>query len=59
MRTITLELPDTSADLANNLSKTDKDKLSTFVQFWLNSFFYGFFSSPCVDSTNSKRLTTV
>ena len=38
MRTIKLELPDTSADLVNKLSKADKDKLTTFVQFWLNSF---------------------
>jgi hypothetical protein len=38
MRTITLEIPDSSADLVSKLSKADKDKLSGFVQFWLNSF---------------------
>ena len=37
MKTIRVELPDTSADLVSKLSKTDKDKLSTFVQFWLYS----------------------
>ena len=38
MRTINLELPDSSADLLNKLSKSDKEKLASFVQFWLNSF---------------------
>ena len=38
MRTINLELPDTSANLINQLSEADKAKLSAFVQFWLLSF---------------------
>lgn len=38
MSTIKLELPDASANLISKLSQADKDRLSTFVQFWLLSF---------------------
>lgn len=38
MGTIKLELPDASANLISKLSQADKDRLSTFVQFWLLSF---------------------
>jgi hypothetical protein len=38
MKTISLDLPESSAELLSRLSKADKDKLSKFVQFWLNSF---------------------
>lgn len=38
MSTIKLELSDASANLISKLSQADKDRLSTFVQFWLLSF---------------------
>ena len=37
MQTIMVELPDSLAEVAQKLSKADKEKLSGFVQFWLNS----------------------
>ncbi len=38
MRTISLELPDATARLLNDLTQENKEKLGTFVQFWLTSF---------------------
>ncbi len=38
MQSILVELPDSLAEVAQKLSKADREKLSGFVQFWLNSF---------------------
>ena len=38
MRTITLEIPESTARLFRKLTPENKEKLGAFVQFWLTSF---------------------